>query len=513
MEQVTTDSLQKRYIFKLLTNLLGLLINLFTQAIIPRGLGPKAYGDFNFLTNFFNQIIGFLDLGTSTAFYTKLSQRPKENGLVVFYLYFSALASGITLLFVLITHLSNSYLSIWPGQGIFYIYLAAIWGILTWFIQVLNRMTDAYGLTVPSEIARMIQKLLGLILIVILYLIHRFNLVNFFYYNFVILILLVIGFIWIIRKNNCSIAENWRINSEQVKKYFYEFYEYSAPLITFALVGLIVGILDRWLLQQFAGSEQQGFYSLSYQIGAICFLFTSAMTPLLMREFSIAYANEDITLMAHYFRRYIPMLYSIAAYFSCFIAVQAATVVHFFGGGEYQGAIIAVMIMAFYPIHQTYGQLSGSVFYATGQTRLYRNIGILFMILGLPITYFLIAPEGYLGLNAGATGLAIKMVALQLIGVNVQLYYNAKFLGLNFKRYLGHQVISVGSMLVIAWGTVVSINQISWMNQHMLVSFLTTGMIYSLIVMGLVYKYPILFGLNREDIVALINSVQEQLRK
>lgn len=507
------DSLGKRYKYKLLTNLLGLLINLFTQAIIPRGLGPKAYGDFNFLTNFFNQIIGFLDMGTSTAFYTKLSQRPKENGLVVFYLYFSALASGITLLFVLATHLSNSYFSIWPGQGIFYIYLAAIWGIMTWFTQVLNKMTDAYGLTVPSEIARMMQKLLGLILIVILYFIHRLNLVNFFYYNFVILIFLLIGFIWIIRKSNYSIAENWRLNSEQVKKYFYEFYEYSAPLITYALIGLIVGILDRWLLQQFAGSEQQGFYSLSYQIGAICFLFTSAMTPLLMREFSIAYANRDITLMAYYFRRYIPMLYSIAAYFSCFIAVQAATVVHFFGGGQYQGAIIAVMIMAFYPIHQTYGQLSGSVFYATGQTRLYRNIGILFMILGLPITYFLIAPEGYLGLNAGATGLAIKMVALQLVGVNVQLYYNAKFLSLNFKRYLGHQVISISSMLAIAWVTVVCVNQISWMNQHMLIGFLTTGFVYSLMVMGLVYKYPILFGLNREDIVAFINSVQVQLRK
>ncbi|NLF43477.1 MAG: lipopolysaccharide biosynthesis protein, partial [Bacteroidales bacterium] len=157
MENKHEDSLKKRYLFKLFANFLSLFISIFTQAIIPRGLGPKAYGDFNFLTNFFNQIIGFLDMGTSTAFYTKLSQRPKENGLVVFYLYFSALASGITLLFVLITHLSNSYLSIWPGQGIFYIYLAAIWGIMTWFIQVLNRMTDAYGLTVPSEIARMIQ--------------------------------------------------------------------------------------------------------------------------------------------------------------------------------------------------------------------------------------------------------------------------------------------------------------------------------------------------------------------
>lgn len=112
-------SLKKRYFFKLLTNFLGLIINLFTQMIIPRGLGPKAYGDFNFLTHFFNQIIGFLDMGTSTAFYNKLSQRPKESGLVVFYIYFSLLASLITLLFVSICHLTSKYLSIGPDKPSF----------------------------------------------------------------------------------------------------------------------------------------------------------------------------------------------------------------------------------------------------------------------------------------------------------------------------------------------------------------------------------------------------------
>lgn len=504
-------SLKKRYFFKLLTNFLGLIINLFTQMIIPRGLGPKAYGDFNFLTHFFNQIIGFLDMGTSTAFYNKLSQRPKESGLVVFYIYFSLLASLITLLFVSICHLTSKYLSIWPGQAIFYVYLAAVWGILSWFTQVLNKMTDAYGLTVSSELVRIMQKLLGLFLIVVLFFVNKLNLVHFFYYNFVILLFLTIAFIWVIKANNCSILINWTLSLHQGKKYLLEFYEYSAPLIVYALAVLIIGIFDRWLLQNYAGSEQQGFYSLSYQIGTVCFMFTSAMTPLLMREFSIAYFNKDIALMAHYFRRYVPLLYSVAAYFSCFVAVQAETIVSLFGGGQYQGAIIAVTIMAFYPIHQTYGQFSGSVFYATGQTRLYRNIGIIFMILGLPITYFLIAPPAKMGLNAGATGLALKMVVIQLVGVNVQLFYNAKMLGLNFWKYLGHQAVSVGSMLIIAWGTVVSINQIIWMNQHTITSFFITGFIYTLIIIGVVYKYPIIFGLNRQDITALIQSGRERI--
>jgi hypothetical protein len=78
--------------------------------------------------------------------------------------------------------------------------------------------------------------------------------------------------------------------------------------------------------------------------------------------------------------------------------------------------------MTFYPIHQTYGQLSSSIFYATGQTKLYSNIGIITILAGLPVTYLLIAPADKMGLNAGATGLAIKMVLLNFISVNIQVF-------------------------------------------------------------------------------------------
>ncbi|GAH85102.1 unnamed protein product, partial [marine sediment metagenome] len=64
------DSLKKRYFFKLCANLIGLPISIVIQSIIPRGLGPSAYGDFTFLTNFFTKVTGFFDAGTSIAFYT-----------------------------------------------------------------------------------------------------------------------------------------------------------------------------------------------------------------------------------------------------------------------------------------------------------------------------------------------------------------------------------------------------------------------------------------------------------
>lgn len=314
-----------------------------------------------------------------------------------------------------------AYTTLLPDQTSFYIYLAAVLVILTWLAQVLKEMADAYGVTVSSEIARIIQKVLGLALILALFFANQLNLTHFFFYHYFILIFLTLAFIWVLGRSGHSLRRSWRLSVAQVKAYAKEFYNYSHPLFVYALVGLIVGILDRWMLQKFSGSVEQGFFSLSYKIGVVCFLFTSAMTSLITREFAIAFGEKDLREMARLFRRYIPMLYAIAAYFACFIAVAANKVSFIMGGGKFQHAALAVMIMAFYPIHQTYGQLSGSVFYATGQTALYRNIGVVFMLIGLPITYFLIAPGHMLGLNAGATGLAVKMVALQFVAVNVQL--------------------------------------------------------------------------------------------
>ncbi|HPP09193.1 MAG TPA: oligosaccharide flippase family protein, partial [bacterium] len=92
------DSLRKRYFYKLFTNIAGYAIGLITMGIIPRALGPKAFGDFNFLTNFFNQVVNFLDMGSSTAFFTKISQRQKESSLFAFYLWFTVLVTILILL-------------------------------------------------------------------------------------------------------------------------------------------------------------------------------------------------------------------------------------------------------------------------------------------------------------------------------------------------------------------------------------------------------------------------------
>jgi len=507
------DTLKKRYSYKLFANSVNFMFNLIIQAIIPRGLGPEAYGSYHFLTNFFSQITGFSDMGFSTCFYTRLSQRPKEEGIVSFYFIFMATVTVFISSFAVAAGVFGLNTVIWPGQKMFFVYSALGVAGIMWLANTLNFMTDAYGLTVNAEMLKVFQKITGFFVIALLYFTNYLKLGVFFAYNYAIWILLGCSFIILIyRKKYLTIAV-LTFSAERIKEYAKEFWKYSNPLFVYSLIGLAAGLFDRWILQIYGGGIQQGFYSLSYQIGAICFIFTGSMTPLFMRELSIAHNKNDIDSMRRTFRRYVPVLYAITAYFACFIAASADKVVYIFGGNAFKGAAIVVAIMAFYPLHQTYGQLSSSVFYAMSHTKTYRNIAVFFVLIGLPITYFLIAPQNRMGINAGALGLSIKMVVLNIISTNTMLYFNARQLGLRYWKYAVHQVATACALLVLSLylNKVIGLLFFRYSIGDIPV-FLITGMFYTVFSAGLFYFCPRILGMERSDISYFVGRLKQKLR-
>ena len=81
------DSLKKRYSIKLLANIIAALINAVIVAVVPKALGPVAYGQFVYIQDFFMKFIGFLDMGSSIAFFTKLSAKQDRKELMTFYFF------------------------------------------------------------------------------------------------------------------------------------------------------------------------------------------------------------------------------------------------------------------------------------------------------------------------------------------------------------------------------------------------------------------------------------------
>lgn len=260
-------------------------------------------------------------------------------------------------------------------------------------------------------------------------------------------------------------------------------------------------MFDVWILQKFAGSVQQGFYGLALRISGVCFLFASSMTPLITREFSIAFGNKDFGKMRHLFSRYIPMIYASIVFLVVFISINSSKIALLFGGEKFINAKIVISIMVLYPMHQTYGQLSGSVFYATGQTKLYRNIGIFIQTLGIIVIFFLIAPKSYSGFDLGATGLAIKMILIQFIGVNIQLFYNAKFLNISFIKFFSHQIYTIVIFGIIAYLSLFIANVFT---DTIIISFFINGIIYVILSICLLFSFPFIFSLSRNELKSFI---------
>jgi len=512
MNTARSDSLKKRYFYKLVSNVVGLGIGIVTAGLIPRGLGPKQYGDFNFLTGIFAQIKGFLDMGGSTCFYNKISRRQNEQGLVSFYFQFITLASCIIVLFVVFIQFTPLQKIVFPDQKLQYIYMAAVFVILNWLGQGVDQMTDAYGLTIYSERARIVQKIIGAILLLALFIYQSLSLRNYFYYLYFNQVLISCLFVWIIYRNRSFLYEHWKLTAGQMKGYLSEFYKYSFPLFIESSIGMVAGICDRWLLQIFGGSVQQGFYGFSFSIGALCFLFTGAMTPLITREYTIAYANNDIKKMAVLFRRYVPMFYSLAAFFSCFVIIQSEKIVYLFGGSDYKTANLTVKIMALYPIHQVYGQLSTAVLLAAGKTKLYRNVGIIASLSGLLLTFFLLAPAHYGGLNAGANGLALKMVIIVAVVVNTFLYYNSKFLNISFWKYIAHQIVSFTCLIAAAVLVAGFVDHILKLQGNIVLNFMVSGFLYTTLVLLIAYCFPLIFGLKNDDFNYAKNFIRQKTR-
>ena len=500
---MSVNSLRSRYFSKLKSNFFVLFSNAIITLIVPRSLGPILFGIFDFVTEYFYNILTFFQLGTQQAFYTKLSKNQNDNKIIKFYSAFILLTIFFTTVFLSIIYLFSIEHIFFPEMQKKYINSGLFFAILSLIIANLKLVNDATGITKQTENWIVVQKSLGVVIILILYYFFSITLEIYFLYHYFLMIFLLICWLRVIRKNNRRLLSGV-LNYEDVKSYFQRFYKFSAPLFIYSLISLVCDIGDRWLLQMFSGSIEQGYFGFAFRVSAICFIFTSAMTPLIVREFSIAYKNKNIELLKNLFRNNIPLLYFVGAYFSLFFVFNSKYFIRIIGGDEYILGSTAFVIMAFYPIQQSYGQLSTSLFYATNQTVLYRNIAVSVSLIGLLTSFILLAPTSYGGLNLGSTGLAIKKVLIQFLGVSFGLYFNMKYLKLSFKKYMGHKILVVLLLSILAYSSNLIISFFI-SSKYLFIFF--SGLLYTILTLLLVIIFPIIIVRDRITIYKQINQM------
>lgn len=179
-------------------------------------------------------------------------------------------------------------------------------------------------------------------------------------------------------------------------------------------------------------------------------------------------------------------------------------------GSAFHSAWPVLAVMLFYPIHQTVGQINGTMFMATGRNRVYMNLTVVGLLISMPASYVLISPEtawGEIGLGLGAMGLAVKIVGLNFIFVNIQSWVISRHYGISFQWLQPLAAILV--LLLIGFACKFSAGQLHLILQpttepsgpwSMLLGMSAAGVLYLAAGMALVTHLPSLAGMQQDEV-------------
>ncbi|HNP77308.1 MAG TPA: lipopolysaccharide biosynthesis protein [Cyclobacteriaceae bacterium] len=504
--QATAESptLNTRYFFKLGSNIVSIFAGIITAAIIPRALGVRAYGDFSFVNNVVTQLLTFLDLRSSTCFYVRLSQRQKERDLVTFYGYYAVL------IFVILAILLASLTMPFRGYSLFehiphrLIVYAFLFVGIKWLVDLFIKISDAYAATVEVERIKMGNTLLSCVIVIGLFYFDQTTIEVFYIQQIALFTLLLVLIYYHLKSRNINITIVRLLSWNDVRKYLSEFYLYSSPLALYLIITLLTELFDRFVLQHFGGSFEQGIYSFSYSIANMTILFVTAMVPLFTRELSIAFSTSDSNLTGKLYRRYVPTIYIISAYFCCFLFVNVENVALILGGEQFVDSLMSLRIMMLYPLVATYSNLNGAVIFASGRTRLFKNLAIGLAPIGMLTTYLLISDSG---LFLGSSGLAIKVVALEFISVCFVMWSISSYMNIVLWKYLAHMLVSPLILIAVGYAVLTGLSFIEVLRDYRVVSFVISGVVYSILIFGLTYWFPRLAGISVESKMNLVRKL------
>lgn len=477
-----------------------------TGLLIARGLGPSEYGIFTFLLGSFVAIRSLFDLGTSSAFYTFMAQRPRSKHF--YFLYFAWLAAQflVTVAFVLLLAPDGLVNKLWLGHERYIIALA----FLATFMQqqlwvVAGQIAEAMRRTVLIQIANISAALIYLAIIGVLTIYGLLTTVS----VLVVLVCLYATFATIIFWQLWSGVQTIKSNDDPIRGLLDAYGVYCRPLLFLYVISFAYDFLDKWLLQRFGGPSEQGYFQVSYQIAQISLLATTSILNIFWKEIAEALANSNLERVRYLYQKISRSLVMFGAMISGLLIPWSEQIVKYSLGDSYVSAWPVLAIMLLYPIHQSMGQIGTTVFLASGKTRLHMLLSTALLVAALPVTYFAVASTNATpisGFGLGAVGMASKLVLVNILSVNVQAWFIARSFRWTFDWIF--QVLAIPGVLVLGYMAKFTTDRLCSIDYNkisgLVIGASVSSIVYVAAILAMMWFYPGLVGSDRAEFVKFV---------
>lgn len=504
-------SVKTRLLISVGSNVVRAAITFATGLIVARALRPSAYGDLMFLLGSFIALRPLLDLGGSTAFFTFLSQRARSGAFYLLYFAWLACQFVLALLLLSVVLPQSLFDKIWLGHDRNLVMLAFVASFMQQQVwQTVGQVGEAGRRTLEVQGLNMAVALIYMTSAGLLAALGTVSIDK-------ILLLLIAQYLFVtvfaVRRLRGSAA---RPDPEfSVAATLADYWHYCRPLIALSVLSFSFDFADKWLLQRFGGAVQQGYFQVANQISAISLLATASVLNVFWKEIAAAWAEQDMARVARLYQKVNRGLVMLGALLTGFLLPWARQIVGIVLGPAYLPAWPVLAIMLLYPIHQSMGQIGGTMLYASAQTKKYMVVSALVMLASIPLSYLVLAPRSGVavpGLGLGAVGLALKMVVLGVVSVNVQAWVIGRACG--WKLDWAFQVAGIGLLIGFGYlahaaaGALWTLPDASVV--QLLAPLLTAATLYAVLVLLALWQWPWLVGLDRADLHALVARLRRR---
>ena len=514
-------SIKKRFLFSVGANIVRAGLSLAVGLLVARGLGPADYGNLAYLLGSFWASRALLDMGMASAFYTFIAQ--KHRGRRYYLVYFGWLtfqflfSVGLVALLLPSTVVDRFWLG-HPRELILLAFLATFLQNQIW--QTVVQIHEAARQTIKVQMAGLLIICVHLLLVVLLLF---FGWLEVRTVLWAIIAEYLVAAVWLAGTLQTATMENnaneGRNDETHLREVLSEYFHYCRPMIVISIFTFTYEMADRWLLQHFGGASQQGFFQVASQLSTISLLATTSILNILWKEVAEACKRGEHARVIQLHQKSTRLLILLTATISCFLGPWSEQLVAILLGDAYHAAWLVLLLMLFYPIHQAMGQINGTLFMATGQNTTYMKITVAGLLVSMPVSYLLIAPESAGGLEMGAIGLAIKVVGINLVFVNIQSWLIARYYRIAY--HWQYQVTVILALLALGFfsrglvqSLVPNLAQIQAGTDSLagLLWIALSRIVYLAGLFILIMRAPSVIGLNRHDVNALLNDMRHAVR-
>lgn len=493
-------SVRRRFAASFTANIVRSGISFATGLLLARWLGPADYGRMVFLLASFMAFRGLSDMASSSAFFTFLSQRQRSRRFISYYWRWVALQFLGSVVLVAIFLPDKWVAEIWKGEGrplLLLAFVAAFMQGTVW--PIASQMAEAQRETISVQRLNTLVVLVHLGVVLALWWAGQLAIP--FLFGALVVEWSAAG--WLAaRMYRASTEEGGSSPSgDTPASVFQEFWRYCRPYLPYAALGFAHDFADRWMLQHWGGASEQAYYAVAQQYAGIALLATASVLRIFWKEIAEANHRGDYGQMERLYGKASRGLFFLGALTTGGLMPWASEIIRLSLGSAYSGGSVALMLMFLYPVHQSLGQIGGSMLFATEKARIFVILGVTFMTLSLIVAYLMMAPVDAVvpGLNLAAEGLAWKMVTIQILSVNLQAWFIARIF--NWKFDWAYQVVALALAVSIGWLAKAFVT--GFLDMPSLPSMALAATIYLVVMLGTLLRFPSIAGMERNDLEAL----------